>query len=1153
MLTDMPNSDNWPDDSRVRLEVEGTFQLDTTLDVRSADWFETLRERLAQGRFAYGAAFANNAHGNWGAEELARSTYYAERFFKDKTGVESTKNVIMRDEPVMSWGAIDAMVEAGARSFAIHHNSDHNQWRGTTVYPELFYARGRNPANKLLVWNSPVANYCVDELGFRGKDINKLMDAVANKLMGYQAPGDAYRASQFGPAFAVDGICGEHERGEWASNGEKDPWIRLSWSGSRTINKISLYDRPNAVDDANGGTLSFSDGSTVAVTGVPKDGLVKEVTFGNKAVTWVEFKATGGTGHNVGLSEIQVYAGLKNIAPTAVVTASSAFGVISRNYNKYVYDVAMVNFTDGGDNGPMVTQVYNNIKALNDLGYVYPRIINANYDKFFDDVITNWSASIPVYKGTIEDWWNFGAASTAYETGINRVNHDKLSSAEFLATVASVATPNLRYPCEALYHAYENLMLYDEHTWGSPHPAVDEQWRWKRNTAIASDVASTKVMKDSLAAISSFIPTKGKTIVVCNNLSWNRSDVVMGSLGDLPAHFDLTDVDTGKAVKYQKLNDSTMVFVAENVPGLGYKNFLVASRADDPVFQSSVKVTDSTLENKYFKITFNSAGHIVSIMDKQNNNAEMVDSSAPYPLNQYVTYKEGALAGQVDSASVSTSAGPVLGCMTADGATVGLDSLKRKVILYESLARIDIVNDAVKGPQIANIEMGYFAFPLNVTNFMLRHEMPTGDMRPGVTRDINDKESEQYYSSSTAFYTVNKWIDVSNQRDWGITFASIHAPLVSYGKPDIGWHKGGWDVNYNAPKPWIYSMAFNNEWQTNFQKTQPGRAIFRYSLCGHSGGSWQAGKAETFGAEVASPFKVSIIADKQAGKGFDKAKGQFVGIDKNNVVLTTAKMAEANGEGIILRFNEIKGEATPVKVDLSWFAPVYVIETDLVENDKAPLKISRGKITLTVPAFGFKTVRLTRKVKTEGVSGLTATFDDNGCQVTWADQPGAAFFEVFRGTDKAFKPGTGPYLASVSVNHYYDQAVKAGLSRQYYYSVRAVQAGKKSAFSAPVQALSGTLADTVAPSAPVLSGEALHPTKVTLSWQPSTDNFAVKGYKVYRDGEQIKDVVEEMNSWMDATVSPSKTYNYTVKAYDAAGNLSASSEPVVVTVGINSK
>jgi len=141
LLEDMPRSDSWPDDAKVRLEVEGVYQLDTSLPVRSADWFETMRERLAQGRFAYGAAFANNAHSNWGTEELARSIYPAKRHFKDKTGVESTKNIIMRDEPVLSWGVIDVLVEAGAKSFAIHHNADHNPWRGSTTYPELFYAR----------------------------------------------------------------------------------------------------------------------------------------------------------------------------------------------------------------------------------------------------------------------------------------------------------------------------------------------------------------------------------------------------------------------------------------------------------------------------------------------------------------------------------------------------------------------------------------------------------------------------------------------------------------------------------------------------------------------------------------------------------------------------------------------------------------------------------------------------------------------------------------------------------------------------------------------------------------------------------------------------------------------------------------------------
>jgi hypothetical protein len=485
--------------------------------------------------------------------------------------------------------------------------------------------------------------------------------------------------------------------------------------------------------------------------------------------------------------------------------------------------------------------------------------------------------------------------------------------------------------------------------------------------------------------------------------------------------------------------------------------------------------------------------------------------------------------------------------MTADGGATGLDGLRRKVVLYDALPRIDIINDAVKGQQIARVEMGYFAFPLKVDNFMLRHEMPTGDMRPGVTTDINDPNTEQYFTSSTAFSTVNRWIDASNQCDWGVTFAALNAPLVSYGRPDIGMSKGGWDVSYNAPKPWIYSMAFNNEWQTNFQKTQPGRVVFLYSLRGHDGGTWQAGNAETFGAETSSPLRATVIKGAQPGHGFGAVTGQFVGISEANVTLTTAKMAEANGEGIILRFNEIKGKATSVKVDLGWFKPVSVIETDLVENDRAPVTLAEGVISFTIQPFGFKTFRLTRGAAPQAVAGVSAVFDTVGCLVSWKDQADAVFFEVFRGTSPDFKPGTGTYLTTVSTSHYYDPTVKDGLTRTYYYAVRAAGAGQKSGFPVPVKAVPGLAADTIAPSVPVLAGEGLHATKVTLSWQPSTDNHAVAGYQVFRNGERIADLSAVFNSWMDDAVEHGTTYRYTVKARDIAGNLSPDATPVEVT------
>jgi chitinase len=80
-----------------------------------------------------------------------------------------------------------------------------------------------------------------------------------------------------------------------------------------------------------------------------------------------------------------------------------------------------------------------------------------------------------------------------------------------------------------------------------------------------------------------------------------------------------------------------------------------------------------------------------------------------------------------------------------------------------------------------------------------------------------------------------------------------------------------------------------------------------------------------------------------------------------------------------------------------------------------------------------------------------------------------------------------------------------------------------------------------------LAGEALHANKVTLSWEPSTDNHAVAGYQVFRDGERIADLAAVFNSWMDDAVKPGTTYRYTVKARDIASNLSPDSRPAAVT------
>ncbi|MFK7693165.1 OmpL47-type beta-barrel domain-containing protein [Paenibacillus sp. HJGM_3] len=79
--------------------------------------------------------------------------------------------------------------------------------------------------------------------------------------------------------------------------------------------------------------------------------------------------------------------------------------------------------------------------------------------------------------------------------------------------------------------------------------------------------------------------------------------------------------------------------------------------------------------------------------------------------------------------------------------------------------------------------------------------------------------------------------------------------------------------------------------------------------------------------------------------------------------------------------------------------------------------------------------------------------------------------------------------------------------------------------------------DTQAPTAPAnLTATAVSSSEIQLSWAASTDNKGVVGYKVYRGGEEVGTTT--VTEYSDTGLTPSTTYSYTVKAYDAANNLS---------------
>lgn len=162
-------------------------------------------------------------------------------------------------------------------------------------------------------------------------------------------------------------------------------------------------------------------------------------------------------------------------------------------------------------------------------------------------------------------------------------------------------------------------------------------------------------------------------------------------------------------------------------------------------------------------------------------------------------------------------------------------------------------------------------------------------------------------------------------------------------------------------------------------------------------------------------------------------------------------------------------------------------------------------------------------------------------QLYWTDNPNASFneeaYEVYRsdlrGSNYQLVGITGQDAVS-----FLDGDLVPG--KEYYYVVRSVNGTSAGPNSEEISVI--TKIDNSAPTAPLnlmVIGQTA--TSVTLSWEEATDDVGVYKYEIYKNGDKTL-VTNHTNS--SATVfglTKGEVYNFTVKAKDVAGNLSAAS------------
>ena len=249
---------------------------------------------------------------------------------------------------------------------------------------------------------------------------------------------------------------------------------------------------------------------------------------------------------------------------------------------EYKSDAVIVLGTQG-DNQDLIPQQAELVESWNSV-YAYPKLHFSGFSQAMQYIAEQAGDSIPTFRGDGAPYWEEGIPSDAYYAALNRENEPRALSAEKAATISSLVDPRIRPDRVALAGMWENLIMFDEHTWTDALSVGDPESREtvgqltvKDSRAIEAQSRLEHVLGMSMEAIANRIPFPSGTLIVFNFLSWSRSGLVEMDLRD---GMEIIDLATDQAVPYEVVGTTRTYkkirFLALDVPATGYKCYKLA-------------------------------------------------------------------------------------------------------------------------------------------------------------------------------------------------------------------------------------------------------------------------------------------------------------------------------------------------------------------------------------------------------------------------------------------------------------------------------------------------------------------------------------------------------------------------------------------------
>ncbi len=513
---------------------------------------------------------------------------------------------------------------------------------------------------------------------------------------------------------------------------------------------------------------------------------------------------------------------------------------------------------------------------------------------------------------------------------LNRKSEVLYHDAELFGAVAA-ALLGRPYPREALMEGWKLILVNQMHDIlpGTTTPDVDVYSRIDYERIFELGQAA---LSGALDAIASNVGSGAPGFVLFNPLSWERDDVARVRLNGAPTEFHVTD-GSGSSVPHQVLRRDSegvdVLLAVRGVPSCGYAAFALRS-GPDPERETSMSVSETALENRFFRVELDEQGEVSSLYDKRagrevlpaGSKANLLQMFEDKPLDfdawEIEIYYQDRMweIDGLESIRVIED-GPVRAGVELRR-RFGRSSVVQRMYIYDEVPRIDFETEIDWREKHRLLKV---AFPVDVHSTSATYEIQFGN----VQRPTHWNTSWDWGRFEVC---GQRWADLS-EGDYGVSL--------------LNDCKYGHDVKDNVLRLTLLKSSTAPD-----PKADEGHHRFTYSLYPHAG-NWRNGTVRQ-GYELNYP----LLSAPTDGAGMLPGSLSFVSTDRDNVVVDTVKLAE-DGDEVVVRAYEAYDQRGDVS--LRFGAPVdRAFDCNLLEEERKPIDVADDRASLYVTPYQVRTI-----------------------------------------------------------------------------------------------------------------------------------------------------------------------------------------------------